>query len=301
MSGDFEHFHSSSSRFNNNEPRFRARPQSFYDFSSTNNVFRSSNSNNNNNNNNNNRYSNLNNSLPLSAYLNTDDSSYETDNFNTNNHWNPSYSRRRTNQQRTYQDKHQFPLSSYDPRQYGFNNNYQRRNDFNHRTNSNRYNRNHNGNDIDLIEEWWEDDSTELIGTNQSTLNNDSQVNSTTVDDSGNSSLSTSMHLKESSILEDENNISANDVISPPSDISTTDSKSEFSRFEITKLHVFLGNIIDSLDQLQQQLKLEEDVEKQLDAVSDTIENELLSLTKEVSLEIFSVDFLYDYLSDGDI
>lgn len=282
MSGDFEHFHSSSSRFNNNEPRFRARPQSFYDFSSTNNVFRSSNSNNNNNNNN--RYSNLNNSLPLSAYLNTDDSSYETDNFNTNNHWNPSYSRRRTNQQRTYQDKHQFPLSSYDPRQYGFNNNYQRRNDFNHRTNSNRYNRNHNGNDIDLIEEWWEDDSTELIGTNQSTLNNDSQVNSTTVDDSGNSSLSTSMHLKESSILEDENNISANDVISPPSDISTTDSKSEFNRFEITKLHVFLGNIIDSLDQLQQQLKLEEDVEKQLDAVSDTIENELLSLTKEVSL-----------------
>lgn len=45
-----------------------------------------------------------------------------------------------------------------------------------------------------------------------------------------------------------------------------------------------LGNIIESLDQLQQQLKLEEDVEKQLDAVSDTIENELLSLTKEVSL-----------------
>lgn len=270
MSGDFERFHNSSARFNNDN-RFQTRPQSFYDFSpnqqsNNNNFFRSSNTNNryprSNNNNNNN-------SLPLSAYFDTDDSSYQNEDFNNNNYWNQSYPRRRVNQQRTYQDKHQFPLSSYDPRRYGFNNNYQRRNDFNNRTNLNQRNsnngRNHDANDIDLIEEWWEDDNTELIGTSQSTFNNDSQINSTTVDDSGNSSLSTSIHLKES-ILDEENNISTNDVISPPSDVSTTDS-----------------NIIDSLDQLQQQLKLEEDVEKQLDAENDTIENELLLLTKETT------------------
>ena len=154
--------------------------------------------------------------------MNTDDSSYQ----NENHHWGPSYQRRRTYQQ----DKHQFPLSSYDPRQYGFNNNnnnnnHQRRNEFNNRTNANRHNINNkqinNSNDIDLIEEWWEDDNTELIGTNQPTINIDSQITTTTVDDSGNSSLSTSMHLKESTLDDEENNISIN----PPSDVSTTDSK----------------------------------------------------------------------------
>jgi hypothetical protein len=230
MSGDFERLHNSFSRFNHDN-RFQARPQSFYDFSShqqsNNNFFRSSN-------NNNNRYqrNNNNNTLPLSAYMNTDDSSYQNENSNNNNYWGTSYQRRRTTQQRTHhQDKHQFPLSSYDPRQYGFNNNYQRRNDFNNRTNSNRRNINNNNrmdqsNDIDLIEEWWEDDNTELIGTNQSTINTDSQLITTaTIDDSGNSSLSTSMHLKESTLDDEDNNISANDFISPPSDISTTDSK----------------------------------------------------------------------------
>ncbi len=242
MSGDFERLNNSSLRFNN-ENRFQSRPQSFYDFSSqqqsNNNFFRSSN-NNNNNNNNTNRYqrNNNNNSLPLSAYMNTDDSSYKNENINNNNYWGTSYQRRRTPQQRTYhQDKHQFPLSSYDPRQYGFNNNYQRRNDFNNRTNSNRHNINnnriHDSNDIDLIEEWWEDDNTELIGTNQSTLNNnDSQITTTTVGDSGNSSLSTSMHLKESILDDEDNNISTNDFISPSSDISTTDSKKRFKKMK---------------------------------------------------------------------
>jgi hypothetical protein len=234
ISGDFDQLHNSSSRFNNDN-RFQSRPQSFYEFSSqqqsNNNFFRSSN----NNNNNNNRYqrnnNNNNNSLPLSAYMNTDDSLYQNENVNNNNYWGTSYQRRRTTQSRTYhQDKHQFPLSSYDPRQYGFNNNYQRRNDFNNRTNSNRRNINntriHDSNDIDLIEEWWEDDNTELIGTDQSTINTDSQIaTTTTVDDSGNSSLSTSMHLKESTLEDEENNTSTNDFISPPSDISTTDSK----------------------------------------------------------------------------
>jgi hypothetical protein len=265
MSGDFERLHNSSSRFNH-EHRFQARPQSFYDFSShqqsKTNFFRSSNNNNNRYQRNNNN--NTNNTLPLSAYMNTDDSSYQNENIHNNNYWGTSYQRRRTNQQRTHhQDKHQFPLSSYDPRQYGFNNNYQRRNDFTNRTNSNRRNTNNNridqSNDIDLIEEWWEDDNTELIGTNQSTVNNDSQITTTTVDDSGNSSLSTSMHLKESTLDDEDNNISANDFISPPSDISTTDS-----------------NIIESLDQLQQQLKLEEDLEKEFES-----ENDLLLLSKE--------------------
>ena len=229
MSGDFERLHNSSSRFNNDH-RFQSRPQSFYDFSSqqqsNNNFFRPPNTNNNNT-----RYqrNTPNNSLPLSAYMNTDDSSYQNENINNNNnHWGPSYQRRRT----YHQDKHQFPLSSYDPRQYGFNNNYQRRNEFNNRTNSNRHNINNkqinNSNDIDLIEEWWEDDNTELIGTNQSTINIDSQTTTTatttTVDDSGNSSLSTSMHLKESTLDDEENNISIN----PPSEVSTTDSKKTF-------------------------------------------------------------------------
>ena len=178
--------------------------------------------------------------------MNTDDSSYQNENINNNNYWGTSYQRRRPpQQQRTYhQDKHQFPLSSYDPRQYGFNNNYQRRNDFNNRSNSNRRNINNNNrindsNDIDLIEEWWEDDNTELIGTNQSTINIDSQITTTTVDDSGNSSLSTSMHLKESTLDDEENNISTNDFISPPSDVSTTDSKKIFHK-KIFSIRIFL-------------------------------------------------------------
>ena len=76
-------------------------------------------------------------------------------------------------QQRPYhQDKHQFPLSSYDPRQYGFNNNYsQKRNDINNRSNINQQSMNNNNTevDIDLIEEWWEDNNTELTtGTDPS-------------------------------------------------------------------------------------------------------------------------------------
>ncbi|CAF0829587.1 unnamed protein product [Rotaria sp. Silwood1] len=272
MSGDFErlpnthHSSSLSSRFNNDH-RFQARPQSFYDFSSHQQL------NNNNNNNsffrtsNNNRYqrnnntNNNNTSLPLSAYMTIDDSLNENDNMkhtnnnnnNNNNHWGTSYQKRRSTQQRTYhQDKHQFPLSSYDPRQYGFNNNnnYQRRNDLNNRTNTNRRNINNNRNNnneindstgIDLIEEWWEDNNTELIGTEQTKLDTDPKR--TIVDDSGNSSLSTSMNLKESTL----DDISTNDFVNPPSNVSTTDS-----------------NIIESLDKLQQQLKLEEAVDERL-------------------------------------
>ncbi len=239
MSGDFGRLRNSFSHFNNDN-RFQTRPQSFYDFSSqqqSNNHFIRSSSNNNNNryqrNNNNN-----NNNLPLSAYMNTDDSSYENENINNNNYWgsSSSYQRRRSTQQRTnHQDKHQFPLSSYDPRQYGFNNNYQRRTDFNNRSHSNRRNMNNNrintSNDIDLIEEWWEDDNPELIGTNQPTSNIDSQpTTATTIDDSGNSSLSTSIHLKESTLDDEESNISIKDFISPTSDASTTDSKKSFRR-----------------------------------------------------------------------
>lgn len=251
MSGDFERLHNSSPRFSNDN-RFHSRPQSFYEFPSqqqqqlNNNVFRSSNNHNryarNNNNNNNN-----NTILPLTAYMNTNDSSYENENYNNNTYWGASYQRRRTTKPRTYhQDKHQFPLSSYDPRQYGFNNNYQRRNDLNGRSRLNRHDINNSGindsNDIDLIEEWWEDENTELIGTNQSTVPIDSQTTSTgttttttmttttttTVNDSGNSSLSTSIHLKESTLDDEENNTSIHDFISPSSDVSTTDSKNKF-------------------------------------------------------------------------
>ncbi len=222
ISGDYERLHNSH---HSSSSRFQVRPQSFYDFSSynnnNNNSFRSSNNNryqrNNNNNNNNNT------SLPLSAYMNTDD--LLNQNEYQNNHW---HQRRRSTQQRTYhQDKHQFPLSSYDPRQYGFNNNSQRRNDCNNRSNTNRRNtnnhRNHNGvdndaNDIDLIEEWWEDNSTELLGTNPSVSDPDSKT-TVTVNDSGNSSLSTSMNLKETT---------SDDFVNPPSDVSTTDSMSNF-------------------------------------------------------------------------
>jgi hypothetical protein len=69
---------------------------------------------------------------------------------------------------------------------------------------------NNNDGNIDLIEEWWEDNNTELIGT-------DSKTTTTTVDDSGNSSLSTSMNLKD-------------EFVNPPSDVSTTDSMLNFHR-----------------------------------------------------------------------
>ncbi|CAF1619556.1 unnamed protein product, partial [Adineta ricciae] len=276
MSGDFERLHNahhSSSRFNN-ENRFQSRPQSFYDFSSsTNNFFRSSNTNRfqRTNNSNNNNLNNNNTSLPLSAYMNADDSLDENENINNNNHWGTSYQRRRSTQQQPppppppqqqqpqqqrihNQDKHQFPLSSYDPRQYGFHSNYQRRNNSNtgthtnrrHLINNNRVNSNDlsNSNGTDLIEEWWEDDNIDLLAPNSSITNADmKQTITAAVDDSGNSSLSTSMHLKES--ISDDS--SANDPMNPPSDISTTDS-----------------NIIESLDKLQQQLKLEEAVDERL-------------------------------------
>ncbi|CAF2138174.1 unnamed protein product [Rotaria magnacalcarata] len=272
MSSDLERLqnaHSSStSRFNNNH-RFQSRPQSFYDFSSNqqinnnNNVFRSSNNsryqrNNtaatiNNNNNNNNT------SLPLSAYMTTDELLDENDNkkHNNNNHWGATNPRRRPTQQRTYQqDKHQFPLSSYDPRQYGFNNNSQQRNDFHNRSNTNRCNVNNNrnnnnielnsSNDIDLIDEWWKDNNSELIGTEKPVLDTNSKAK--TVDDSGNSSLSTSMNLKGSTL----DDMLTNDFVNPPSNVSTTDS-----------------NIIESLDKLQQQLILEEAVDERLESTNN--------------------------------
>jgi len=80
--------------------RFQQRPQTFYDFSSN------TNSNNNNNSNNffrSQRNPNPNNaSLPLSAYIDTD---------NSDNH---RISRRKTQPRSYHYDKHQFPLSSYD-------------------------------------------------------------------------------------------------------------------------------------------------------------------------------------------
>ena len=240
-SGDFEYLHNthhSPSSRHNRDNCFQSHPQSYCDVSShqqsnnsNNNSLRSLNNNryqrNNNNNNNNN-------SLPLSAYINMDDSS----NYNNiikhsnNNRRGTCHQKRRPNQQRThYQDKHRFPLSSYDPRQYSFSNNYQRRNGFNNQSNPNRRNRNndcknnnnnnignHVSNDIELIEEWWEKTNTELTETNSSILNTDSKT--TTVNDSGNSSLSTSMHLKESTF----DDLTTNDYINPPSDVSTTDS-----------------------------------------------------------------------------
>ena len=225
MSGDFERLHNTPSKY-------QFRPQSFYDFSSNNNNNTSRSSNNNRhqrNNNNNNNNTNNHPSLPLSAYMNIDNSFDENENLS--NHWETTHQKRRSTQQqqqqqqqRTYhQDKHQFPLSLYDPRQYGFNNRSQRRNDFNEKSNSNRrYTNNsqkvndHISTDIDLLEEWWEDNNTELIGINPSIVNSNSKIiKPTTVDDSGNSSLSTSMNLKETSL---------DDFVNPSSDVSTTDS-----------------------------------------------------------------------------
>ena len=210
---DFERSHSnpyaSTTRFNHEHHRFQFRPQTFYEFSSSNTL----NNNNFSRSSNNYRYPKNNNnaSLPLSAYMNTEQS-FNTDENRPNNHWTTTamHSRRRIipqqqQQQRPYhQDKHQFPLSSYDPRQYGFNENSSKRNNLNNRSNTNKIDQGNsqlegNSNEIDLIEEWWEDDNADLIGT-------ETKVTAT-VNDSGNSSLSTSMNLKEIT-----------------SDISTTDS-----------------------------------------------------------------------------
>ena len=248
MSGDFERLENSHnpswnsfSRLNH-EHRFQSRPQSFYDFSTqpppNNNFVRSSN---------NTRYQRHNNhgpSLPLSAYMNTDDSSNPNEAHSNNNHyqpqqqqqphWSTTNARRRSTQPRIYhQDRHQFPLSSYDPRQYGFTNTSQKRTDQDQHTNANRsstdnpqqqHGSTNDPNDIDLIEEWWEDNNTELIGSNSSTAQTDPGARAT-IDDSGNSSLSTSMHLKETTLDDEENNVSTNEILSPPSDVSTTDSK----------------------------------------------------------------------------
>lgn len=219
MSNEFERSHSNpyspTTRFNPEHHRFQFRPQTFYDFSSNNvnnnNFSRSSNNHRHPKNNNINTNNNPN--LPLSAYMNTNESSLATDDNRQSNHWTTINSRRRTLQPRPYhQDKHQFPLSSYDPRHYGFNENSSKRNQLNNRWNANQTHSHANEDDghiqeIDLIEEWWEDNNTDLIGT-------ESKVNptttTTTVNDSGNSSLSTSINLKETT-----------------SDISTTDSTSD--------------------------------------------------------------------------
>ena len=273
MSGDFDRFrngHCPSSNYNlrpNNDHRAQPRPQSFYDFSSP------SSSNNNNNNftrpPNNTRYQrNTNNtSLPLSAYMNADDSTPSNDNGNRHQQWGTSYQKRRpANPPRAYQqDKHQFPLSLYDPRQYGFSTQSGKRTELSERANPN---------DIDLIEEWWEDNNTnttELIGTDPVIEPVDSHP-TTTVNDSGNSSLSTSINLKESTLDdEEENNLSTHDFISPPSDVSTTDSKSNSSLAdrEIFSPVRSSGVIIESLDKLQQQLKLEEALDEHLASADD--------------------------------
>lgn len=145
-------------------------------------------------------------SLPLSAYMNTEQNDHSWNN-------NGSYQKRRS----TRTSQHQFPLSSYDPRQYGF----QRRGTQRRTTNNNR------SNDVDLIEEWWEDESTELIGTKPVTAN----------DDSGHSSLSTSTNTIQDTSLELSSS-KLNDSTQSSSDTSTTDSKSILSRRLInTKFH----------------------------------------------------------------
>jgi len=143
-------------------------------------------------------------SLPLSAYMNTDDNEYS------------SNQKRRT----TRTSQHQFPLSSYDPRQYGFH----------RRTNQRRP----TTKNVDLIEEWWEDDNAELIGTTVKTN-----------DDSGHSSLSTSTnYIQESSHCENQQS-KLNDSTQSSTDSSTSDKQ-----------------ILHSLDRLQQELKFEETIDE---------------------------------------
>ena len=246
LSGDFDCLHnnqhvssSSSSSTNanlryNHDHRSQPRPQSFYGFSSkgssVDNIARPSN--------NRHRYSrnsnnNGNTNLPLSAYMNTDDSTYQNESQNHfNNHWNNSQVRRRvSNPQRlTQAEKHKFPLSLYDPRQYGFTTSTQKRNENNQRFNG-EGEKAKNSTDIDLIDEWWEDNDPDLARIEKNRKNQDLQqatniaTSANAVNDSGNSSLSTSIHLKESTLDDDENNFSTRDVTSPPSDLSTTDSK----------------------------------------------------------------------------
>ena len=239
-SDDFEYLHNThhlQSSHHSHDNCYQSSPQSYYDFSSYqqpnnshNNSFRLLNNNRYQRNNNNNN----NTSLPLSAYMNIDHSPNYSNiiKYSNNNHRETSHQKRWSNQQRTrYQDKHRFPISSYDPRQYGSSNNYQRRNGRHNQSNLNRRNINNDcnnnnnnnrgsnaSNNTDLIEEWWEDTSTELTETNLSILNTDSKT--TTLNDSGNSSLSTSMHLKESTF----DDLTTNEYVNPPSDVSTTDS-----------------------------------------------------------------------------
>ena len=307
MSGDFDRFRNGqypSSNYTsrpNNDHRAQTRPQSFYDFSSP------SPANNNNNNNflrssNNARFqrnnSNNNTSLPLSAYMNAEESSsYPNDNGNRHQQWGTSYARRRpVNQPRTYQqDKHQFPLSSYDPRQYGFATPNGKRTDPSQRAHPH----GKGPSDIDLIEEWWEDNNnnnnSEVMGTEQVTATVESQP-ATAVNDSGNSSLSTSINLKESTLDDEENNLSTNDFISPPSDVSTSDSEWSFchtDRLIFSSLR-FEGVIIESLDKLQQELKLEEALDLHLAAADDQSSEKDLSLLLNNEVSVCLVSFTVD-------
>ena len=163
ISGDFERLGNSAPARSQPDPRFHSRPKSFYEFSSVHHRYPS---------------------LPLSAYMNAGDSSHSHGQVNAEKQWNSSYQRRRPYNP----DKHQFPLSSYDPRQYGFSNpprrhelsNGHRRPANNTRAANPPRNDSH---EIDLIEEWWEDENnTELIGSKPNIFN-----------DSGHSSLSASL------------------------------------------------------------------------------------------------------------
>jgi hypothetical protein len=306
MSGDFDRSHANHYSSSNPVTRFnkdrhsQSRPQSFYEFSSQSNQGFSRSTVHN-------RYQRHNNgtttNLPLSAYLNTDDVSDSNDHFyavhgNNGNrqpqhHHNgcTSYARRRlVNPQRTHhQEKHQFPLSSYDPRHYGLSNTQTKRDEVNHRSNLGNadHNDSNDADDIDPIEEWWEDNNVELVDNDRSTRQNDSQTTMTTVNDSGNSSLSTSINCKESILDDDdddENNPLGNELMSPPSNNSTSDSNSIVfvaEKMRVATFDVHLGHIIESLDKLQQELKFEEAVERQLAA--NTADTDPVPTHNEVS------------------
>ena len=261
ISGDFERLGNSSQPRSNQDQRFHSRPKSTYEFSSGSNPI-------------NHRYPRNNHSLPLSAYMNADDSSNSTAPVNYEKQWNTSYQRRRGAPQRLYNhDKHQFPLSSYDPRQYGFNNNSQRRQEFTNRGNTNRRPLNNSrapnsslndSNDIDLIEEWWEDDNnTQLIGTKPTTL-----------DDSGHSSLSASL-------------VNISESTSNDAPHSTTDSQWLHLLLLVVDQRSLLDHILQSLAHLQEQLQLEEAVDQCLTRATD--HDQLISSMKEVNLVLLSL------------
>lgn len=262
MSGDFERLtntqNSSSSlssnvnlRFNHDQ-RCQSRPQSFYGFSSKGSTFNNfSRPSNNYHRQQRVNTNNGNTSLPLSAYMTDEDPSYQSDAQN-HQHWNNNiHARRRTlNLRSAQQERHKFPLSCYDPRQYGFTNGNKKRNEVNQNSNGERKFLNESD-DIDLIEEWCEDNDKELSCQDQTSVKNDSEsiippsITTTTIstgtmttsaanaNDSGHSSLSTSIHLRESALDDDDNNPSSRDIVSPPSDLSATDSK-------VFKLSVFI-------------------------------------------------------------